>query len=54
MLVYIKYQVHFTSLGKGSLDESKRTGETSSLGNDHMEAAVTWVSIGRIHKTDLF
>lgn len=34
MLVYIKYQVHFTSLGKDSLDESKTTGKTSSLGDD--------------------
>lgn len=33
MLVHIKYQIHFTSLGKDSPDESRRMGETNSLGN---------------------
>lgn len=45
MLVHIKYQVHFTSLGKDSLDESKRMGEVNSLGNGHMKAVVVWFSI---------
>lgn len=33
MLVYIKYKVHFASLGKDSFDESKRMEEANSLGN---------------------
>lgn len=50
----IRYQVHFTSLRKDSLDEGQRTGRTSLLGNGHMEAVVAWVSIGRLHKPVLF
>lgn len=42
MLVLIKHQVHFTSLGKDRLDESNRTGNATfhSLGNDCTEAEV--------------
>lgn len=47
MPVHIKYQVHFTLVRKDSLDESKRMGETNSLGNGHMETVMAWFSIER-------
>lgn len=40
MLASIRYQDHFTSSGKDSLDEGQRTERTSLLGNGHMEAVV--------------
>lgn len=40
VLVHIKSQVHLPSLGKDSLDGSRRMWEMSSLGNGHMRTVV--------------
>lgn len=45
MLVHIRSQVHLPSLGKDSLDGSRRMWEINSLGNGHMRTVEAWFGI---------